>query len=134
MKQQNLDYLIKSLKFANMKYHKSIGFPTTLKKPIGTYKVGYSKHAIERMQERCINPMREMPGFVRVTKNNIIEMETTDNIKAQTVVVRMQHNKKKNLILVLEPSAAIAMVITFWINDKTDDHKTIDKSKYNIPS
>ena len=92
----------------------------------------FSKHLTEYFDDT-----RESRAF---TASDIIKavdkLKTYDTVKAFEVetdghtltkcVVRMGYNGKKDIILVFRKG----LVVTAWLCDKSDNHKTLDKSRY----
>ena len=92
----------------------------------------FSKHLEEYFDDNS-----ERRQFDATSIMNIIDrLKTFDNIKAFEVetdgheltkcVVRVGFNGKKDISLVFRKG----LVVTAWLCDKDDNHKTLDKSKY----
>lgn len=115
-----------------MVYHKKIGFPKTMKLPNGDLlNLKYSKHAIERKEEYGLE---EVPKFVHLKPNYIIEIASRDNIHIRTCLIRLQYNKSKDILLAIRPyfKKQKAKVITLWTNHKKDHHLK-NKKQYDKP-
>lgn len=118
-------------------YHASVGFP---KKWIDYLPRGFSprnvylkygSHAREEAMKDRYGDIT-LPRAISFTEGGlkIIEME----IQGQSVtklVVRMSYDADKDITIVFNP--ADGFVRTVWLNEKTDTHKTLDKSKYRVP-
>jgi len=117
-------------------YHKELGFPNTLVVPNILVNLQYTTHALERRErEGKHDELKVLPTIVRVTPENVFEVNTFDNIHCKKVSVRINYDFKRDIILVLELlSESKAKVITFWLNSKKDLHKNFNKDKYTIPN
>lgn len=116
-----------------MTYHKDMGFPETLIIPEILVNLQYTGHAIERQQNR-IGGLKAIPSIARITKENVFEVSTENDIDCKKVLIRIPYDRKRDIVLVLELlSQEKAKVITFWLNNKKDQHKNFNKEKYNIP-
>lgn len=118
-----------------MRYHKSLGFPTTLIIPDMMVNLGYTHHAKDRRKREGQYKVSLLPPQIKVCKDNIIEIHTNDNINIDKALIKYPYTNTKNLILVLKlfPNKKHATVITFWINRKTDNHDTVKTTLYDIP-
>jgi hypothetical protein len=113
-----------------MLYHKDIGFPTSLDIPEGMVSLWYSAHAKDRIVGKYKGQLI-LPTFIKITKNNTVEVSSEDNITVNKVMVRTTYNEKKDICVVLIPQTG--KVVTLWMNYKNDKHDTLDKSKYDKP-
>lgn len=117
-----------------MIFHKQVGFPEQLIIPRKFLFLKYSKHALRRFKER-VNKRPPSINKMMLTKKKFVEVKTTESGKKILMcVVRIQHNKSYDIVLVLKPNfkKATAKVITLWINHKKDHHM-INKSNYSKP-
>ena len=113
-----------------MLYHKDIGFPASLRIPEGIVQLWYSIHAKERFFGKYRGSLI-LPSFIKITKDNIIEATTENNINCKKVMVRTRYDERRDMCIVLSPYNG--KVVTIWLNDKREVHEITDKSKYNIP-
>jgi len=115
-----------------MIYHRDIGFPKTLVIPEVTVSLGYTRHAQERKNESY--KLMVVPTVVKIQPSNVVEAHTDDNINITKVLVRINYNKTQDMLLVLQPilEKGLAKVITLWVNNKRDVHKTL-KKQYDKP-
>lgn len=113
-----------------MLYHKEIGFPESIDIKEGMVNLWYSAHARERIEGRY-KGFLILPSFIKITKNNVIEISTEDNITCDKVLVRTKYDEKKDICIVLLPHNG--KVVTLWTNYRDDKHETLDKTKYNTP-
>lgn len=111
-----------------MLYHKQIGLPITVNKALGHYVCKFTMHSLVA----CLNDRYgkvKPPLEIDVTKENVIEIEILGQSIAK-VVIRQAYNQDKDLSMALIPDGNRAIVKTLWLNDKADNHQTLDESKY----
>lgn len=114
-------------------YHKDIGFPEDIHLPRGFSPVmdlNYGSHArMEAMQDRY-GEIR-LPHRIDVRKGQTIEIGVTGK-EVTKMVLRFSYDETRDIIIVLMPKTHF--VKTVWFNLKTDQHKTLDHSKYADPN
>jgi hypothetical protein len=113
-----------------MLYHKDIGFPASLRIPEGIVNLWYSGHAKDRIVGKYKGQLI-LPTFIKITKNNTVEVSTENNIVVNKLLVRTDYDNKKDICVVLNPDTG--KVITLWINYKNDKHESLNRTKYDIP-
>jgi hypothetical protein len=101
-------------------YHKDIGLPRDYQRPIAGLTLTYSRHATDRSREKGIALPATLPAC------EVIEV-TLDHATAVKWVIRFALTTDTDLVLVLLPDG---FVKTAWTNDKRDNHRTLDHSKY----
>lgn len=111
-----------------MLYHKELGFPDTLV----LYKsynrlLNYSLHAIKSAKEDRYGNI-DLPNVVTFNKEDIIEVETIDNTKADRVLIRIPYSDNFDLCVVILLDNSL--VKTVWLNSVNDKHFTLVKEKY----
>lgn len=112
-------------------YHKQIGFPKTLNLlDLYNLNVQYSNHAKTASQDDRYGSIA-VKSTVSFSKNEIIEVETSDNKKISKVVVRIPYSSDCDLVMAIEMENT--MVKTVWLNQKNDAHRTLDRNKYDNP-
>lgn len=129
MNTQLRDYPVNTSRYI---YHRDIGFPSTAEIKEGFYNLTYTRHAKER-QEIKYGGLRVLPSVLNITKDKVVEIHTDDNITAKKLLVRIGYDKKRDIVLAIQPMDGVAKVITFWLNDKKDTHRNLDKTKYTRP-
>ena len=115
-------------------YHKDIGFPDDLVMPRGFSPVitlDYGGHArFEAMSDKY--GKLNLPHRVDVrTDGDIIEVGAIDNVCCK-LVFRMSYDAKKDIVLVIK--VPTGFVKTVWANEKNDQHRTLDRSRYGNPN
>lgn len=113
-----------------MRYHKDIGWPESLRIPKGIVQLYYSTHAKERFRGKY-KGLLILPSFIKLTNQNIFEIETKDRKNCSKVAVRISYDENKDICIVLNPSTG--MVVTLWTNLKKDKHELINTNKYSTP-
>ena len=113
-------------------YHKEIGFPN-VKLPEGIYEIKkYSYHAIREAQSDRYGEAKKLPTHVDMSKVDLFEIEVENN-KVIKAAVRTHYDDKLDLIIVFMPQTHNNFVKTVWFNERTDQHRTLNRSAYNIP-
>ena len=116
-----------------MIFHREIGFPKSAESLYGKkFKLVYSIHA----KLACINEkygVLDKPPFeIILNKDNLIEVELTNNLISK-IVVRLPYDDIKDVALAIIPEDNIGAVKSIWANLKTDKHFTLKKELYNKP-
>jgi len=106
-------------------YHKDIYMPK-LNVADKDIQLDYTYHAIYASETDKYEKI-SLPSKVNVSKGEIIEIEIVDN-KLIKLVVGVPYNSKYNLFLVIVQDCA--RVKTVWLNEISDKHITLDRSKY----
>lgn len=84
-------------------------------------------HAAERAAQKGIT----VPATVNVPDTYCFEAETDASGRLSKVALRMPHDAKRDLAIVLRPThGGRWKVITAWPNSRTDTHRTLDRAKY----
>lgn len=112
-----------------MLFHRELGIPANLMAKLAgaTLALNFSRHAMLE----CVRDKRgviQPPKQVTLTPANIVEVES-DTLKT---LVRLPYKVGLDLVLAILPERGIgeATVKTCWLNETTDAHSTLDKSKY----
>ena len=86
----------------------------------------YSHHAIEAAYNDKYSQI-VLPDYISLDDSEIIEI----GIEGRTIVkvaIRQSYDNYYDVTYVFNPSTGV--VITVWLNDKYDNHSTIDLSRY----
>lgn len=99
---------------------------------LGKISIDYSKHALLRSLEKHITLFND----IYVPEGAVVELERERDKSGfgpehtSKVVVRLAYDDKMDLVLVLVPEqAGLFYCKTVWLNDKNDNHKTLNKSR-----
>ena len=87
-----------------------------------------SKHALDASRDDRYGFIN-VPKSVLIDRNQIIELEVGPK-QSPKLVVRQSHNSTTDIIIVFVLERGFGRVKTFWLNEKNDLHKTLDRSRY----
>ena len=88
-----------------------------------------SNHLFEHIERRHDISVQSLLNIVQGLYTKAIrpfEVEVDDNNKVVKIVIRVPYDNDKDISMVIRDG----FIVTYWFNDKTDRHKTLDKSKY----
>lgn len=109
-----------------MKYAKEVSRKQILKNNIyfkeGWMELIYSKHAIERLNERLRGSIQVYPKQVNISKLNINRGYTYDGKKLHKVIIRLEFKRDEWIFLVIIPNKRL--VKSLWFSFKKYDRKT----------
>lgn len=109
-----------------MLYHKDIYMPK-LPMPNGIFKLEYSEHAKREAFRDRYGAIR-LPSQLITQDATIIEVEVI-NRKPTKILYRLPYDINHDIMLAVKPGEWF--VKTVWINRKSDNHRTLDRSKYD---
>lgn len=118
------------------KYCPKLGIPSDLQTRFGTFLLKYTDHAIraawgDRYSHVC-DVAKDLPKVLDTNKAEVFEVATDETgTVTEKVGYRIPFNDEFDLNMVVVPRWR--RVVTCWLNDKNDQHKTLDLSKYDIP-
>jgi hypothetical protein len=87
-------------------------------------KLQLTNHVLQRMLEKKII----VPKFIEIKSGQVVEAELNGACITK-LVVRQSINTTQDLVLVLIPKDSTWLVVTAWLNDVTDTHKTLKKDR-----
>jgi len=113
-----------------MLFHKQIYLPPEAKALIGrNLNLSYSHHA----KLACVNDrygiISKPPFQIGINLDNLIEVETENSVIVK-VVVRQKYDSKFDIALAISIEGKNSTVKSVWLNDSSDKHFTLDRSKY----
>ena len=116
-----------------MKYHKEIGFPKSLIFPKYLVHLHWTDHACDKMNSFGLAGGKLLK--THIYKKDTIEVEVNDKTGIITdIVVRLPYSQKYDIAFALSiTKTKHAVIKTVWLNNKKDQHKTLDRSKYDLP-
>ena len=106
-------------------YHKNIFMPE-LKLTDVPVKLSYTLHAIEASKTDRYGEI-VLPDSINPSLCEIVEIEVKDN-KLVKMVLRSKYSQKFDLVLVVVPDCQ--RVKTVWLNEVSDKHQNLERSKY----
>ena len=115
-------------KYIDGLYHKDIGLPIAASKfRIGNIPLVYSLHAMfEAKKDRY--DVINLPKMLDTNSATVIELEIK-NKRINKIVFRVNYSAVFDLVVVLSSSMYVK---TVWLNKKTDQHKTLNKTLYKL--
>lgn len=118
-----------------MLYHKDIGFPDSIKLPIGRYKLKYSNHANIAAATDKNGSFLDKLKYHEILDTEIaevIEIETC-NGRLSKILYRLPLTGSDSYDIILAVLPHCWVVKTVWLNHRYDRHKTLRKNKYAHP-
>ena len=116
----------------NKLFHRDVWFPGRIKRQLnqltGTRALEYSHHA----RNACFDDRYgNIPilSFVNLDQLNVFEVEE-DNKKIVKFVGRISLQDGRDIVMAIHPDKGSLFVRTCWINENTDQHKTLRKNHY----
>jgi len=113
----------------NTLYHASLCLPPHLVNLFGRYESELTNHA-KQAQKTDRYGKFEFPKFVKVSSDSIVEVETDSTGTIIKILVRVEYDVKFDLCLAIIPIGKQARIKTGWLNVRSDNHKTLDVTKY----
>lgn len=93
----------------------------------GSLGLTYGHHALKAAQSDRYGVIR-LPGSVEFAGMQVVEAEFYRDC-LQKLVVRVRYCERFDLVLVL---GGTGFVRTVWLNERSDKHSTLDRSKYQV--
>jgi len=112
-----------------MLYHKDLGLPKGFNGNVGTVRLDYSMHAKQAALNDKYGRIKEF-NVLDTSNAQVIEVELV-NGQVNKIVYRTEYTKTLDLVIVVMPRGHYFFVKSQWLNLASDDHKTLDVSKYN---
>jgi hypothetical protein len=114
-----------------MRYHRDIGFPTTIILPSSIRKLIFTDHAWEKGED--IPFYKWIHGTRKIKPETIVELFTDDDVLVKQFVLRLDYDKSLDISIAVDMKGFTGIIKTMWLNRKKDTHRTLDKSIYDIP-
>ena len=108
-------------------YHASIRLPK-IPMPVGRAYLYYTRHALNAARDDSIRDY-ELPKFIDLRYAKVIEVGVEENMLVK-VLYRVAFDGDFDLCLVVVPGGAKWRVISLWLNEVNDNHRTLDHSRY----
>ena len=115
-----------------MVYHKKYGFPITLERKDEDIKIFFTTHAVTRMVER-ISPKFDIPKEINLSKIDMVEAWTYNNIKITKLSMKIRYNQRKDITLVVALSRRSGRVVTMFLDNRNEKYARPLKLIYNKP-
>ena len=114
-----------------MLYHKDIGFPADVKLPATKMLLDYSGHALVAAHDDQYGDIK-LPEVLDTQAAKLIEIEVNDTGRVVKALYRLPHDDRYDLVMAV--LMARRWVKTVWLNDRNDEHETLDRAKYAVPA
>lgn len=106
-------------------YHADLGIPQHINLEFACY-LNYTLHAREAAKSDRYGPIN-LPTVFDTRNATLIEVGV-ENGSVVKAMYRQHYDNRHDLCLVINLKAN--KVVTVWLNEKNDNHKTLDASKY----
>jgi hypothetical protein len=115
-------------------YHMELGFPKNFNPPTGVHELEYSRHAVEATQDDRYGAIPVLKKM-NVDRLKMVELGVQDG-RVSKIVYRGTLDEERDMCIVVIPKPAGQkwFVKTVWINLRSDQHRTLDESKYARPA
>ncbi len=110
---------------ASQLFHTTLGIPATLLRPDHGRGLTYGVHALDKAQQLSVED--QLPQFL--STHTLIELEVTYG-RVSKWVVRVRLDATCDLCLAITDTY---FVKTVWVNNRTDTHTTLNRSRYTSP-
>jgi hypothetical protein len=119
----------------NKTYNIATGVPGDLLAQVDSLKLDltWSRHAKEEAvhDKYGVLPVGSYPKQILVREWQVVEVEAANGYTPVKLVVRRAADAKRSLVLVLLlDGRTTAIVKTTWSNLNSDNHKTLDKTRF----
>ena len=109
-------------------YHQQIGFPSTFRRPVGSFATRPTHHATARAKEYGIT----IPERINLNDYSIVEIEMIAG-RLVKIVIRGEYDNYDDICMAVIPNRGVMLIKTVWLNAWDDKHNTLDVSKYGRP-
>lgn len=111
-----------------MLYHKDLGFPKDFNPKVGTVCLTYNNHAHEASKSDRYGAI-VLPRSLNTNKAECIELQLIEG-RVSKLVYRIGYSKALDLCIVCKPKGNLFVVLTVWLNLKSDSHNTVNLYNY----
>lgn len=108
-------------------YHKDVYMPFPIQTADQSVKLHYTKHALDAAETDRYDII-ELPLTVNLSHGTIIEIEIGNHETIEKFVIRFPYSETLDLCMVIIPDRLC--VKTVWLNERFDEHCTLDPSRY----
>jgi len=122
-------------------YHKDVGFPHHIRKTITLaktynwrFKPVYTPYVLKRAATDIRGRRKGgiiLPEELNINSCTVIEVGVAKDGKIAKMVLRTEYDHEDDLIIVI--LTRCLTVKTVYLNRRSDDHVTLDRSKYDLP-
>lgn len=114
-----------------MLYHIDTGIPFNINLP-AELNLYFSNHALHAAENDRYGKIK-LSSIISTKGAKVVEVETNDQNQPIKMVVRLPYDHKRDVVYVINlvrPINGSLVVRTVWFNEKTDTHKTLNRSNY----
>lgn len=109
-------------------YHKDIRLPDNFRAPTHSVNINYSHHARKAANNDRYGVMT-LPPRLALSHLEVIEVGM-ENGRVAKILFRTEYDHRLDMCIVLVPGKDAWFCKTVWYNERTDKHKSLDRSKY----
>lgn len=109
-------------------FHVKKGFPKGFKSNVGKVGLKFTAHAKAAATNDRYGII-SLPESVDTNSATCFEVAIKDG-QVCKLAYRLPYDRDKDLTLVVAPVGNFFIVLTVWLNLRTDEHKTLDLSRY----
>ncbi len=110
-------------------YHYKVFLPATLRLPLGTFPLRYTRHA-EQAARTDRYGAAPTPTRLNTRHAKVVEVETDDSNQVKKIVYRIPVSFELDLCLAVIPENGVFRVKTVWQNETRDQHATLNINRY----
>lgn len=92
--------------------------------------ISYSKHCLERLEERLSGSLKFLPKFVRITESNISSGTSLDGVNLLNVTVRINYKADTWCFLVIDLNSK--KIITVFFKKKGEKNERKNESHIQV--
>jgi len=115
-----------------MLYHVEVFMPK-FHFPIGQFKLRYTTHAIKECNSDRYGIVIP-PQTLNTEHCSVIEVETGERNEIIKIVYRQRLDANRDIAIAVDVTRQPWTVKTIWVNLRSDNHRTLNKSKYVKPA
>lgn len=115
-------------------YHRDIGFPPGTSWPAGTFPLRYSCHARREAREDRLGDFYDrLPRHLDMFRCQVVEAQIDGRGRVHLLVCRMPLDVERDIVLVVNTGGPVWFVRTVYLNRRRDQHRTLDRGRYDRP-
>jgi hypothetical protein len=116
------------------RYHINIGFPKGIILPKGIINFRFSIHAKKSiLYDKYSNEPLNVSSYLNLAYTQIFEVFVEEN-RVKKFVCKTAYNFSHNITLVVAiKTNQVYILCTCWLNEKGDNHKTLNQAIYDKP-
>lgn len=112
-------------------FHVDLGFPRNVIWPEGTYDLHYGNHARQAARADRYGDVTDLlPDELNTRQAKVVEAEIVGR-RVIKIVYRIRLDSTRDLCLVVNSHQNPFFVRTVWVNESTDRHRSLDKTRYS---